>query len=275
MKIFIVTDMEGVCGVINHDDWVVPGARYYENGKKLLTMEVNAAVEGFFSAGADEIHVFDGHGHGGIDLSLLDSRVYLIRGHKTPWPFTLDHTFDAIAWIGQHAKAGTEYAHIPHTGWFNVLDYTINGISVGEFGQLAMCGSYLGVHSIFAAGDEAFTKEAKRLIDGIETVAVKRGLSSNSGAEYDCEGYRNLNLAAIHMHPEKACMLIRGGAQKALNRFTKDKQSFSLIDLKAPYEKKVRYRTDKDIPTYCTYAEHPDDLIEMMNMPEIKINLII
>ena len=46
-----MTDMEGVCGVINHDDWVMPTGMYYEEGKKLLTMEINAAVEGFMQQG--------------------------------------------------------------------------------------------------------------------------------------------------------------------------------------------------------------------------------
>lgn len=173
-----MTDMEGVCGILNHDDWVIPTGRYYDEGKKLLTMEINAAIEGFYAAGATDIYVADGHGAGGINHSLLDKRaMFVSRGCPGPWPFNLKKDFDAVAWVGQHAKAGTEYAHIAHTGWFNVLDYRINGISVGEFGQLAMCGSYLGVRSIFASGDEAFTIEASELIDGIETVAIKRGLT--------------------------------------------------------------------------------------------------
>lgn len=66
MKIYVMTDMEGVCGVVNHDDWVTPQGRYYAEGKRLLTMEVNAAIDGFAAAGATEIVVADGHGYGGI-----------------------------------------------------------------------------------------------------------------------------------------------------------------------------------------------------------------
>ena len=39
MKIFIMTDMEGVAGVLDHDTWVTPQGRYYEAGKRLLTLE--------------------------------------------------------------------------------------------------------------------------------------------------------------------------------------------------------------------------------------------
>lgn len=271
MKIFIMTDMEGVCGVINHDDWVMPTGRYYEEGKRLLTMEINAAIEGFYEAGATEVYVADGHGAGGINHPLLDKRTMYVRGFPDPWPFGLNKDFDAVAWIGQHAKAGTEYAHIAHTGWFNVLDYRINGISVGEYGQFAMCAAFLGIRSIFASGDEAFSIEAKNLIEGIETVTVKRGLNPGNGNDCDTEGYRHRNLAAVHYHPEKACELIKAGSKKALNRFREDKNSFQLLDLKPPFRLEVDYRPNGKTPAYKSYAEHPSNLIKMMNTRETKI----
>ncbi|NLO35568.1 MAG: M55 family metallopeptidase, partial [Clostridiaceae bacterium] len=125
VKIYIMTDMEGVCGVLDHDNWVRVDSRYYEKGKKLLTLEVNAAIEGFFSEGATEILVADGHGCGGVNNLLLDRRALYQRDFPGPYPFGLDKTFAVMAWIGQHAKAGTPYAHIAHTGWFDVLDCTI------------------------------------------------------------------------------------------------------------------------------------------------------
>ena len=71
MKI-MMTDMEGVSGVRRMQDWCTPESRYYQNGCRLLTQEVNAAVDGFFSAGATYVQVADGHGAGGIDIGLLD-----------------------------------------------------------------------------------------------------------------------------------------------------------------------------------------------------------
>lgn len=270
MKIFLMTDMEGVCGIINHDDWVVPAGRYYEEGKRLLTLEVNAAVEGFFAAGADEVVVVDGHGYGGINLSLLDSRCLFMRTTVGPYPFMLDSSYDAIAWVGQHAKAGTEYAHNPHTGWPNVIDYRINGISVGEFGQMAMIAASLGVRSVFGSGDEAFTREAKALVGGIETVSVKKGLTPGKGDEWSCDGYRNRNLSAIHLHPEKARQLIKNSAHDATARFMTDRDSFTLLSINPPFRKDVKYRTNGSEPAYEAYAEHPDNIIAMMNMPETR-----
>jgi len=270
MKIFIMTDMEGVCGMMNFTDWTFPDGRYYEEGKKLLTLEVNAAVEGFFSAGATEICVFDGHGFGGINQLYLDRRTTLISAFSEKWPLLLDKTVDAVAWIGQHAKAGTEYSHLAHTQCFDLLDYRINDISVGEFGQLSMCAASLGIYSIFGSGDETFAIEARDLIKGFEAVAVKRGTAPGSGNELDCEGYSNKYLSAVHMHPEKARSLIKSGAEKALMKFTDCKDSFQLLDLKPPFRIEASYRTNGDVPGYKAYAEHPDNLILCMNSPEVK-----
>ena len=55
MKVLIVTDLEGVNGVLNFDDWCVPEGRRNEAGCRFLTEEVNAAVAGFFEAGADSV----------------------------------------------------------------------------------------------------------------------------------------------------------------------------------------------------------------------------
>ena len=266
-----MTDMEGVCGVLDFINWVRHESRYYEEGKRLLTLEVNAAVEGFFSAGASEVVVIDGHGAGGINQSFLDRRTSLVRGFPGPYPFALDKSYNAMAWVGQHAKGGTEFAHSAHTGWFNVLDYRINGTSVGEFGQMAMCGAFLGVPSIFGSGDEAFTREAKELLGCVETVSVKRGLVPGKGDEFDCDGYRDRNGAAEHLHPQKARELIREGAALALARFAADRKSFPLLALRPPFRREVSYRANGAIPAYRAYAEHPTDLIRAMNAPEIKL----
>ena len=93
MKIMIMTDMEGVAGVLNHDDWVHPHSRFYAQGLRLLTAEVSAAVAGFYAGGAREIVVIDGHGAGGIDPELLDPRAQLMRGWGAEvyplWTFAL------------------------------------------------------------------------------------------------------------------------------------------------------------------------------------------
>ncbi len=266
MRVWMMTDMEGVCGVVDHDNWVTPEGRYYDAGKELLTMEVNAAVDGFVEAGATEVVVVDGHGYGGINPLALDSRALYCRMYPGRHPFLLDEGFDVAAWIGQHPKAGTEYAHIAHTGWFDVLDFKINGISVGEFGELAMCAELLGTQSILCCGDEAFAREAAALVPGIETVATKRGLTPGTGDECDTTEYRARNLSAVHLSPERAQALIREGAYNALTRFNSDRSSFGEINIKPPFEKVVKVRQDGDSPARILRAVG-DDLPALLHIP--------
>ncbi len=70
MKIFLMTDLEGVAGVKNAVDWIYPTSPFYAVACRLLTGEVNAAVSGFFDAGASEVLVADGHGAGAIPSAL-------------------------------------------------------------------------------------------------------------------------------------------------------------------------------------------------------------
>ena len=64
MRILIMTDMEGVGGIVVWDQ-VMGGKPMYEEGRRLYTEEINAAVRGAKAAGATEIVVVDCHGAGG------------------------------------------------------------------------------------------------------------------------------------------------------------------------------------------------------------------
>ena len=63
MRVLIMCDMEGVSGIVAWQQ-VDGGAEMYEEGRRLYTEEVNAAVRGAKAAGADEIVVVDCHGAG-------------------------------------------------------------------------------------------------------------------------------------------------------------------------------------------------------------------
>ena len=63
MRVFIISDMEGVAGITKWEQ-VSGGEALYEEGRKLYTEEINAAVRGAYSGGADEVVVMDCHGAG-------------------------------------------------------------------------------------------------------------------------------------------------------------------------------------------------------------------
>ena len=268
MKIMIMTDMEGCAGILNHDDWVLPGGRSYDQGRRLLTQETNAAVDGLLEGGATEVVVVDGHGAGGIDPELLDARAQLLRGPtQPPWPFGLDESYQGIAWVGQHAKAGTPYSHITHTQWFNYVDLAINGISIGEYGQMALCAMELGVPSILACGEQALALEAAALTPGVVTVPVKRGLLPDGLDHLDMDHYRRAKLGAVHLSPCQARAMIREGAAAAARRLRAEPQSFHYPTLSPPYVRTARFRQAGDTPAHRARDEHATSIITLMNMP--------
>ena len=268
----IMTDMEGCAGILNHDDWVMRDGQFYEQGRRLLTEEVNAAVDGLCAGGATEIVVQDGHGAGGIDPELLGERAQLQRGWASPpWPFGLDESFDGAAWVGQHAKAGTPYSHITHTQWFSYIELAVNGVSIGEYGQAALCAMEFGVPCILACGEQAFTQEAERLTPGVVTVAVKRGVLPDGLEDLDTEQYRKAKLGAIHFAPKRARAMIRQGAEEAARRLTEDPSRFRYPHLTPPYVRTARFRKSSDSPRWSARDEHPDSIIALMNMPFTKV----
>lgn len=261
MKIYVMTDLEGVAGVLDFDNWCSPESRYFEIAKELLTYEVNAAVNGFFDGGATEIVVADGHGPGAINPVILDSRVMLMRGWPRGFPLELDDSYDAIAWVGQHAKSRTEYAHLAHTQNFGMFEYTVNGISIGEFGQMAFCAMELGVKPIFASGDMALCEEAEALFPGIETVAVKYGTTPGKGDECTAEEYQKRNKAAVHLSPERARTLIYEGALRAVTEVGE----IGLPNIGPPYEAVVKRRASADKPASEATFTHPSSISVLIN----------
>jgi D-amino peptidase len=263
MRIYLMTDMEGVAGVLDSANWCLPASRYYDAGRELLTREVNAAVAGFFAGGVTEVVVADGHGAGAIDPQRLDPRADLMRGWPTGYPYLLDASFQAVAWVGQHAMSRSEYAHLAHTGSFAKFEYTINGRAVGEFGQFALCAAELGVPCLFAAGDRAFCLEAQALVPDMETVAVKRGTTPGRGDECDATQYAARNTAAIHQSPERARHAIQAGAERAARRMAA--APFGRISLQPPFEMVKRYRPQGDRPAATLRGTHATSVIALMN----------
>lgn len=267
MKIFLMTDMEGVAGILNHDDWVLPSGRFYDQGRRLLTEEVNAAVDGLFTGGATKVVVADGHGSGGIDPEQLDPRSQLLRGWDStaPYPFGLDATFDGIGWVGQHAKAGTPFSHLTHTGGFEVCDQRVNGLSIGEFGALALCAMELGVRSILACGEAAFTQEAETLTPGILTAAVKNGTLPDGLDALSAEDYRKAKLGALHLSPRDARQQIRSAALHAAQLLKTAPHRFSFPAMHPPYTLERFLRQRGNQPPTTIVKTHPSSLIALFN----------
>jgi len=180
MKIFIMTDLEGISG-IDHIDMIGKNPEEYEKAREYLMLDVNATVRGLFDGGADEVTVFDGHGSGSNFIKeKLDPRAHQItieEYFKTPiekW------NFDGFVSIGCHAMAGTVNAFLDHTqsslAWF---DFKINGKSYGEIGQQAVLFGVACIPLLMVSGDSAACREAEELVPGIVAACTKNAVERN------------------------------------------------------------------------------------------------
>jgi len=181
-KIFIVTDMEGVGGVNNADEQLLPGQRRYEETRHLLTGEVNAAVTGALEAGASEVVIWDGHDSSrSLSIDEIHPRARLIQGRNTPADYYLaEKLYDGVMFIGQHAMAQAKGGVLAHSQSFSVQNIFLNGKPVGETGQTAAIAGYFDIPVIMLSGDQAACDEILALQPKAETVAVKRLVGKDS-----------------------------------------------------------------------------------------------
>jgi D-amino peptidase len=228
VKVFISVDMEGLAGVVAGSDVSTNGPDY-GHFRTIMAGETNAAVDGAFRAGATEVVVRDSHG---AKLNLLpgdvDPRARLLRGQSTgPKNMMegIDKTFDAVVFIGYHAKAGTPNAILEHTSTGNVIDFSVNGVSLPEGGYNAIVAGLSGVPVVFAAGDRALVDQLRALLGPIEAVAVKE----------------EINDAVISLSPKQAQDEIRRGVEQAVRRRT----AFKPFTIAGPYTMILKVKVER------------------------------
>jgi len=196
MNVFMMTDIEGVAGVCSHVTHSYSDGKYYEHSRRLLTAEVNAAVDGLIEAGADDVLVYDGHGPGAVWFEDLHARARLWHGRPVigmTQRCDIVQRFDVAVMIGQHAMAGVGDGNQNHTQSSQQIQYIkLNDKPIGEIAQFVLFMGSFGIPLIFLAGDEAACAEAQALLPGITTAAVKEGLGRNSEIALSATAARDL-----------------------------------------------------------------------------------
>ncbi len=221
MKIYVVCDLEGVAGVVDHrqqcqwdlsKEWF---PRYYEQARRLATLELNALVEGALEGGATEIVAWDGHGNfpGGLDVELLHPECKLVMAAGDAGPAGLDKSFDALFQCGLHGMAGSTNAVLAHSFWGGIAAYNVNKVPVGEIWMNCYTAGILGVPFVFLCGDKAAANEAQALVPDAEVAVVKEGLHPQSAGIAPVPG--------ISLSPVKARQVIKETAKRAMKKVGK------------------------------------------------------
>ncbi len=214
MRVLIMADMEGVAGIV-HWDQVTNGTAMYQEGRRLYTEEVNAAVRGAKAGGATEIVVVDSHGAGAAGTmagpafnslipELMDPDAEFVTHHGwANYTAMLESGCDACFFVGIHARGGTLNGTLSHTiSSSHWLDIAINDVLVGEIGVVAALCGHFGVPMVLVTGDDHACAEARGLLgEGPVTVQVKEGLGRTS---------------ARNLAPARARKMIEEGARRAL-----------------------------------------------------------
>ena len=205
MKLFLSTDIEGTSGIVAWEQ-IIEGNAEYEQGRRLLTNEVNAVISGALEAGSAEFVVNDSH-HYMRNLhpqDLLGEATLITGKHKPLYMMEgLDASFDGVCFVSYHGSIGAEHAVLSHT--YNpgaIWEVRINGEVVGESAINALVAAHYDVPIIFISGDEVTAQEARNIAPNAEKVVVKQSLG---------------RFAAAHIHPTIACELLRKGASRAVS----------------------------------------------------------
>jgi D-amino peptidase len=175
--VFLITDAEGVAGICRQEQTATTDPEL----RSLLTGEVNAAVEGFFLGGAEEVIVWDGHGNSStLSAQTIHPRARLMMGGAGR-TMTFERKYSAVAFLGQHAKAGVRNGIMAHSySSLGIQNIRLNGKPVGETETRTMLAGWFGIPVILLTGDRAAVEEMKALVPEAETVEVKEGLSRHT-----------------------------------------------------------------------------------------------
>lgn len=203
LKIFIVTDIEGVAGVVTNEQASGNGeGNVY--ARKWLTRSVNACCIAAFEAGAEFIRVSDGHNRcQNLLLDELDPRIEVLTGkfHRTLGPMEgISSEFDAMFQLGFHGMAGSAGV-LPHSVHGIIREMYIGGVLCGELLLNTLLASSFGVPTLLVTGDHTACEEAKAQIPGVITAETMHGNGMNSA--YMC-------------NPSVSCEIIADAVKKAM-----------------------------------------------------------
>ena len=202
VKFYLSMDMEGVTALPDYT-YVDSREHNYERGRRLMTQDANAIIQGAFEHGATGFVINDSHSKmNNLIAEDLHEDAELITGGVKVLSMVegLDASYDGAFFAGYHARAGQKGV-MSHAMIFAVRTMWINEVEVGELGFNAYVAGHFGVPVLLVAGDDCACREAEALIPNVVTAAVKESLTRS---------------AVKTLHPKKAQQLLKDKTKEAI-----------------------------------------------------------
>ena len=188
-RILLLCDLEGVNKVVGVPyEGLRRDTEQWEIARRQAPLELNAAADALFRAGAESVGLWDNHGRGrNIEEADLDPRI--VREYpQGPRLRFAEGKYDCVFFFGYHCMEGTLGGVLAHTmNSTTVQYYRIGGEYAGEVDIDATIAGALGIPCRFFAGGNIACGQAKRAVPDILTVVTKTELSRNSALFRDNE----------------------------------------------------------------------------------------
>jgi D-amino peptidase len=205
---------------------------------------VNAAIEGAMAGGATEFVVNDSHSR----MANLDPRKiagtasYLSGRHKPMYMVEgLDDSFDAVFLVGYHGSISGRPSTLSHTYNPEVFaGVRVNGEYVGESGINALPMAHYGTPIALVSGDRVTAEEAAPFAPDAVNVQTKESIT---------------RAAALNLHPDESCRLIRAGAEEAVRRVAAGSVHAPVIDSPAAVDMEFQTGDMADIASWARATE--------------------
>jgi D-amino peptidase len=211
-RLYISADMEGTAAVCTWTQVDPTNTTEYPYYRRLMSLEVRAAIDGAREAGAGDVLVNDSHASmRNVLWDELPDDVRMIYGNRKPFSMAqgIEGSFDAAFFTGYHGSVGTGDATLDHTYTSETLYETrVNGQACSEAMLNAAVLGLSGVPVVLITGDRACIDQTKAVMPWITGVVVKDSIgrfSTNS------------------LSPARARDLIRAGAREAIGRLAEAK----------------------------------------------------
>lgn len=207
MKLYISADMEGTAAVCSWTQVDPTNTTEYPYYRRLMSLEVRAAIDGARAAGVRDVLVNDSHSAmRNVLWDELPDDVRMIYGNRKPFSMAegADGSFDAAFFTGYHAGIGTQDGVLDHTYSDETLRETrVNGRVCNEAMLNAAVLGLTGVPVVLVTGDRVAVEQMRSFLPWATGVVVKDSIG---------------RYATNSLSPARARELIEAGAREAIGR---------------------------------------------------------